>query len=176
MPFVAATVTGLGSGTVALPVGARSGVVTITDTSSSRFRDSAIDTGGASTGDEIVNTVGDYSGVPAVGVQSTGTIPSTLLVDTDGPGSITLSLLGDTLQLGVPTEGSADRVFRYGGADCDLALRSTGSPVFEMRQITEQRAPRIIAFESTGVFSGSGPIFEGSSIKVSHSRGDWIVR
>ncbi len=174
--YVAVAVTGLGSSTVALPAGARSGLLTITHAGSNRFRISAVDAGGTSTGEEIVDTVGDYSGVTAFGVPSTGAIPSTLLVDTDGPWSITLSPLADALPLGVAAEGSGDRVFRYDGPNRDLALRSTGSSLFEIRQIKDPGAPLIVAFEDTGVFSGSGSISEGPSIVVVHSNGDWTIR
>lgn len=173
--FVATTATGSGVGSVAIPAGAGAGLVTITHAGSAQFSISAVDAQGASTGDVLVNTVGDYSGVRAFGVQSIGTVPSSLLVDSDGPWSITIARLASARPLPVPAQESGDRVYRYDGPGRTFALEYTGSYIFEMRQIKE-RVPLIVAFESAGAFSGEGSVAAGPSILVLHSDGAWTIR
>lgn len=167
---------GSGAGTVAIPVGARAGLTTITHTGSAKFSVFAVDSNGASTGDVLVDTLGDYSGVRAFGVQSTGTVPSALVVDADGPWRITIAPLATAPPLALPTKGAGDRIYRFDEPSRTFTLEYRGSLLFELRQISGPRTPIIVAFDSSGSFSGKGSAIAGPSILVLHSDGNWAIR
>lgn len=169
--FDTTTASGSGAGTVATPVGARAGLATITHTGSAKFSVSAVDSNGASTGDVLVDTLGGY-----FGVQSTGTVPSALVVDADGPWSITIAPLATAPPLALPTKGAGDPIYRFDGPSRTFALQYRGSFLFELRQISGPRAPIIVAFDSSGGFSGKGSAIAGPSILVLHSDGNWAIR
>jgi hypothetical protein len=149
--FDTTTASGSGAGTIAIPLGARAGLATITHTGSAKFSVSAVDSNGASTGDVLVAALGDYSGVRAFGVQSIGTVPSALVVDADGPWRITITPLATALRWPYQRRGpvtgsiaSTDRAERLRWNIADPSCSNCDrSPVRVRRSSSPSTAPAV---------------------------------
>jgi hypothetical protein len=167
---------GAGNSVVTLPPTATTGVLTVSHTGSGPFSIVALDSAGASTGELIVDTVGEYTGVVPFGLHGVGTVARSLTVTSVGAWSISFGPLSTVSTLTPPSSGSGDRVFRYDGRAGDWIITNS-SPTehtFEVRQYFGGGAVDS-AYSGNGTFSGAGPVNAGPSIIVISSRGDWTL-
>jgi len=172
-PFVAA---GSGNGVVTLPPTAVTGVLTVSHTGSGPFTVGAFDHDGASTGERIVDTSGDYSGVVPFGLHGVGTVATSLTISASGSWSISLAPLASVPAIAFPAEGTGDQVFRYDGQAGDRMVTNTNTigGTFDVRQYVGDIAT-VVAYSGDGSYSGNTPINAGPSLIVITSSDHWTI-
>jgi hypothetical protein len=172
-PFVAA---GSGNGVVTLPPTAVTGALTVSHTGSGTFTIAAVDHAGALTGERIVDTAGDYSGVVPFGLHGVGSVATSLTISSSGPWSISLAPLASVPAIGFPAEGSGDQVFRYDGRAGDWMVTNTNTNggTFDLRQYFGDIATDA-AYSGEGDYSGNTPINAGPSLIVITSSDHWTI-
>lgn len=167
---------GTGNGAITLPPAVATGALTISYRGTGPFTIVALDGTGASTGEQIVDTVGDYTGVVPFGLHGVGTVVKSLTVTSGGSWSISFAPLSTMPTITLPSTGSGDRIFRYDGRAGDWMITNTGldGETFEVRQYFGDLAVDS-AYSGDGAFSGRGPVSAGPSIIVVTSSGDWTA-
>jgi len=173
-PFVAA---GSGNDVVTLPPTAVTGVLTVSHAGSGPFTIAALDHAGISTGERIVDTSGDYSGVVPFGLHGVGTVATSLTISSTGSWSISLAPLASVPAIAFPAEGSGDQVFRYDGQARDWQVTNTATigDFFDLRQYVGDIATDA-AYSGEGNYSGNAPVNAGPSLIVISSSGHWTIR
>lgn len=173
-PFVAV---GAGNGVVTLPPAAVTGVLTVSHAGSGPFTIAALDHTGASTGERIVDTSGDYSGIVPFGLHGVGTTASSLTISSSGSWSISLAPLASVPAIAFPAVASGDQVFRYDGRAGDWMVTNSNNIVgtFDLRQYVGDIATDA-AYSGEGDYSGTAPINAGPSLIVISSRDHWTIR
>jgi hypothetical protein len=166
-------VDGTGDSAITLPPGVASGALTISYHGSGPLAIGPFDSTGASTGERIVDTVGDYTGVVPFGLHGVGTVAKSLTVTAGGSWSISFAPLSTMPTISIPATGSGDRIFRYDGRAGDWMFTNTGpdGDTFHVRQYFGDLAVDS-AYSGAGAFSGQGPVNAGPSIIVVTSSGD----
>jgi hypothetical protein len=166
----------MGNGAITLPPAVASGALTVSYHGSGPFAIVALDGTGASTGERIVDAVGDYSGVVPFGLHGVGTVAKSLTITSGGSWSISFAPLSTMPTITLPSTGSGDRIFRYDGRAGDWMITNTGpdGKTFEVRQYFGDLAVDS-AYSGDGAFSGRGPVNAGPSVIVVTSSGDWTA-
>jgi len=164
--------TGTGDSVIALPAGVKAGIVTASHQGSSNFALNVLDASNQPTGDLLVNTIGNYSGVTAYGMNALGTGVN-LQVKADGAWNITISPIGAAPDIAVPGNGSGDQVYKYGGASGNWAFTNQGQGNFAVIQYGG--AMPNLAVNTIGAYSGTVPMFAGPTVVVVKSDGAWTV-
>ena len=172
-PFVAI---GSGNGVVTLPPTAVTGALTVSHTGGGTFTIAALDHAGASTGERIVDTTGDYSGVVPFGLHGVGTVATSLTISSSGPWSISLAPLSSVPAISFPAEGSGDQVFRYDGraGGWMVTNANTISEAFDLRQYFGDIATDA-TYSGEGDYSRNTPINAGPSLIVITSSDRWTI-
>jgi hypothetical protein len=170
------SVDGTGDRAITLPPAVASGALTVSFHGSGPFAIVALDDAGASTGERIVDTVGDYTGVVPFGLHGVGTVAKSLTVTASGSWSISFAPISTMPIITLPSTGSGDGIFRYDGRAGDWMITNTGpdSTTFDVRQYYGDLAFDS-AYSGEGAFSGQGPVNAGPSIIVVTSSGDWTA-
>ncbi|WP_374009877.1 DUF308 domain-containing protein [Leifsonia sp. LS-T14] len=165
--------TGTGDSVIALPAGANAGVVTASHQGSSNFALNILDASNQPTGDLLVNTIGNYSGVTAYGMNALGDGGVNLQVKADGAWNITISPVSAAPDLTLPGSATGDQVFKYGGAAGNWAFTNQGQSNFAVIQYGG--AMPNLAVNTIGAYSGKVPMFAGPTVVVVKSDGAWTV-
>jgi hypothetical protein len=170
-------VNGTGNSAITLPPAVATGALTVTYHGSGPFAIVALDATGAPTGERIVDTIGDYTGVVPFGLHGVGTVANSLTVTAGGSWSILFAPLSSMPTVTLPMTGSGDRIFQYGGRAGDWMFTNTApdGKTFGVRQYSGDMAVDS-AYSGDGAFSAKGPVNAGPSIIVVTSSGDWTAK
>lgn len=172
--FKQLTQAGTGDAVIKLPAGAKTGIVAATHQGSANFSVSALDSNNQPTGDLLVNTIGNYSGVTAFGFNDLGNDPVTLQVQADGNWSLTIAPVSAAPVMKVPGGGTGDQVFKYDGGAATWTINNTGQGNFSVIQYGGT-FPNL-AVNEIGNYAGSVPMQAGPSVVVIGSDGTWSVK
>jgi hypothetical protein len=172
--FEAVNVSGTGDSVVPLPAGAQGGLVTATHTGSSNFALQVIDAANAPTIDLLANTIGNYSGITAYGLNSALGEPGTnIQVTADGPWTIGITPLSSAPAL--PESGSGSAVFVYDGDAATKTLTHDGASNFSVVQYNTGMMSMNLLVNEIGPYQGAVPFVSGPSIVTILADGNWAI-
>ncbi|SEI10321.1 MULTISPECIES: DUF4190 domain-containing protein [unclassified Leifsonia] len=171
--FAPVNQTGTGDSVIALPAGAKAAIVTASHQGASNFSLNVLDASNQPTGDLLVNTIGNYSGVTAYGMNAIGNAGVNLQVKADGAWNITISPISAAPDLALPGGATGDQVYKYSGAAGNWAFANQGQGNFAVIQYGG--AIPNLAVNTIGAYSGKVPMFAGPTVVVVKSDGAWTV-
>ncbi len=163
---------GKGDGIIKLPAGAEYGVVTAVHKGSSNFSLSLLDDGNQSTGDLLVNTIGNYKGMTAYGFASFGNPGVKIQVTADGTWSVKVEPVSSAPALTLPAKGDGDKVFLYDGGAADWNIVHKGKSNFSVIQYSSDIMPNL-AVNEIGNYKGQVPMSAGPSVVIVSADGAW---
>jgi hypothetical protein len=172
--FKAFTKSGTGKSVVVLPDGVGAAMVTAEHVGQSNFALTVLDANNQSTGDLLVNRIGNYAGTTAYGMNDDLGTSARLQVEADGEWTVTVSQLSTASELKLPHEGTGDGVFRYLGDAAQWRLTHSGSSNFAVIQYADL-FPGLLANE-IGQFRGTVPATAGPVIVTITADGAWSVK
>ena len=172
--FTAITKSGTGDDVIALPDGARVGVVTMTHSGSSNFAVSTLDSENQETGDLLANEIGKYKGVSAYGLNGLGGEPTKLKLTADGKWTIKVAPASSAPLLAANAKGTGANVFRYDGEAADWKLTHNGESNFSVLQVSDALMPNL-AVNEIGDYSGTVPFDAGPSVIQIGADGKWTA-
>lgn len=170
--FAPVTATGSGDDIVTLPAGATAGIVTATHSGSRNFSLSILDSSNASTGELLVNTIGDYSGTTVYGLHSFGE-GTTIKVTADGDWKLTIAPIAAAPALA--SSGSGDAVYLYDGDAAKLAASHDGERNFVVMEETGEAFNLGLLVNEIGAYSGTVPLSAGPSVISVQADGNWTL-
>lgn len=172
--FKSFTEKGSGDGIVKLPAEAAYGVVTATHKGSSNFSLTVLDEDNQSTGDLLVNEIGNYKGTTAYGFISLGNPGVKIQVTADGDWTIKVAEISSAPVLSLPAKGSGDAVFLYDGGAADWSIQHKGDSNFALVQYSSDLMPNL-AVNEIGNYKGVVPMSAGPSVIVITADGSWSL-
>lgn len=161
--------TGTGDAVVRLPEGALYAVVTATHSGSSNFSIQSLDADNGLS-ELLVNEIGSYSGVSALGFSSFGEGADKLQITASGEWTVLIAPVLSALEL--PASGSGDGVFFYDGPAPIWQITHSGSSNFSVVQESPSSLFGLLVNE-IGTYDGSVTGVAGPSIVVISADGDW---
>jgi hypothetical protein len=161
---------GDGDGVIELD-GVTQALVKASHTGEHYFSISALDANNEPTGDFLVNAIGAYDGVTALGMGSTD--PVRLEVTADGPWTISLSSLASAPAL--PDGGTGDGVFRFDGDAGTWHVVHAGEHYFSLWQHTDAAFEVGMLATEIGAYDGEVAVKKGPSLVVIQADGDWTI-
>ena len=173
--FRTTTRSGRGDAVVALPAGARAGIVTATHTGSSNFSVNVLNARNQATGDLLVNEIGSYKGTTAFGLSSFSDAPRKLEVTADGRWTLRIAPMSTAPLLRLPSSTTGDRVYRYEGPVADWRLTHNGDSNFAVIQYGPYGYPDL-AVNEIGAYKGVVAMQGGPSVVVVTADGTWTAR
>ncbi|RNE66829.1 TM2 domain-containing protein [Cryobacterium tepidiphilum] len=170
--FAPVTETGTGDNIVSLPAGATAGIVTATHTGSSNFSMSILDASNASTGELLVNTIGDYSGTTIYGINAFGE-GKTIQITADGAWKLNIAPISSAPALA--SSGAGDAVYLYDGDAAKLAASHDGDGNFVVMEETGEAFSMGLLVNEIGAYSGTVPLSAGPSVIAVQADGNWTL-
>lgn len=170
--FAPVTETGTGDNIVSLPAEATAGIVTANHSGSRNFALSILDASNASTGELLVNTIGDYSGTTIYGINSFGA-GKTIKVTADGDWKLTISPISSAPALA--SSGAGDAVYLYDGDAAKLAVSHDGQRNFVVMEETGEAFSMGLLVNEIGPYSGTVPLGAGPSVIAVQADGNWTL-
>jgi hypothetical protein len=167
--------TGTGDSVIALPAGAKAGIVTATHAGSANFVIQGLDSSNQPTLDLLVNTIGNYSGTTAFGLISLGAGPTSLQITADGAWTISITQISSAKSSAVPIAGTGDQVFLYDGKAAAWAITNAGQSNFVVEQYSKGSLIANLAVNEIGAYTGTDPMQAGPSVVVVQSDGNWTI-
>jgi hypothetical protein len=164
---------GAGDSVIAIPAGAKAGVVTATHQGSANFAINVLDASNQPTGDLLVNTIGNYSGVTAFGLNNIGNAGTNIQIKADGAWTLKITPISSAPALTLPGGATGDQVYKYDGAAGNWAFTNQGQGNFAVIQYGG--AIPNLAVNEIGAYSGTVPMFAGPTVVVVKSDGTWTV-
>jgi hypothetical protein len=171
--FEPAEFSGTGDGVVDIPEGATQAMATISHDGSQHFAVTALDANNELAGDLLVNTVGSYEGVTALGMWSLGEDAARLEVAADGAWTVTLAPLADAPAL--PESGTGDGVFLYEGAAATWHITNDGEAHFAVHAYTGNDFDMALMVNEVGVYEGDVPAKAGPALVTVTADGSWTI-
>ena len=171
--FATITKSGRGDSIIALPKGAKAGLVTATHQGSANFQVSGMDAGNKSTIDGLVNAIGNYSGTTAYGLTDMGNAPIKLQIVADGSWTIKIAPISSASVLPASASGKGDAVFKFEGAAADFAITHKGSANFQVQQYGGDLS---MGVNEIGNYSGTVPFVAGPTVLVIGADGTWTFK
>jgi hypothetical protein len=165
--------TGNGDSIIDLPAGATAAMVTASATADSHFSITALDANNESTGDLLVNSIGAYSGVTALGMHEIGGEPVKLEVAAAGDWTITIAPLSTAPEL--PESGGGDGVFRYEGGAATWAVACGADAHFGVSYYTAEEFEMALLVNETGAYEGEVAVSAGPGLVTINAGGDWTI-
>jgi hypothetical protein len=165
--------TGAGDSIIDLPEGVTKAMVTAFSTDDAHFSISALDANNESTGDLLVNSIGAYSGVTALGMHELGGEPVKLEVTGGGDWTITLAPLSTAPEL--PESGTGDGVFRYEGDAATWAISCGADSHFGVSYYTDADFEMPLLVNEVGAYEGEVAAGAGPGLVTITAGGDWTV-
>jgi TM2 domain-containing membrane protein YozV len=170
--FAPVTENGSGDDIVTLPAGATAGIVTATHSGSRNFSLSILDASNASTGELLVNTIGDYSGTTVYGLHAFGQ-GTTIKVTADGDWTLALRPISSAPALA--SSGVGDAVYLYDGDAAKLAASHDGERNFVVMEETGEAFNMGLLVNEIGAYSGTVPLSSGPSVISVQADGNWTL-
>jgi len=164
---------GRGDALIALPKGAKAGLVTATHRGSSNFQVGGLDRGNQSTIDGLVNEIGNYSGTTAYGLMDLGEAPVKLQITADGSWTIKIAPISSARVLPGSISGKGDAVFKFEGDAADFAITHKGSSNFQVQQYGGDLN---MGVNEIGKYSGTVPFVAGPTVLVIGADGTWTFK
>ena len=164
---------GTGDSVIAIPAGAKAGVVTATHQGSANFAVNVLDASNQPTGDLLVNTIGNYSGVTAFGLNDLGNPGTNIQIKADGAWTIKITPISSAPALTLPDGATGDQVYKYDGAAGNWAFTNQGQGNFAVIQYGG--AMPNLAVNEIGAYTGTVPMFAGPTVVIVKSDGNWTV-
>lgn len=163
---------GAGDSVISLPGEADGGIVTAEHSGGGNFALTVLDAANQSTGELLVNTIGQYSGATAWGVSALGD-GETIQVTADGAWTVTIQPFSTAEPM--PESGSGDGVFLYEGGAGTLQVTHSGQSNFVVREETDQLFNLGLLINEIGAYEGSVPMQEGPSLIMVEADGSWTL-
>lgn len=171
--FEPAEHSGDADGVVDLPEGVGQAMVTASHEGSGNFAITALDEGNQPTGDLLVNTIGGYEGVTALGALELGGDPVRLSVTADGPWTITLTPFADAPPL--PESGQGDGVYRFEGDAGTWGVSHEGEANFSLSHYTAADFEMPLLVNEIGAYEGDVAVTAGPGLVVVTADGAWTI-
>jgi Protein of unknown function (DUF2510) len=168
--FTTVVQSGRGDALIAIPNGAKAGMVTATTNGSSNFQISGLDKGNQPTIDQLVNAIGSYSGTTAFGVMDLGNKPVKLQITADGSWTIAIAPISSARVLPSSITGHGDAVFKFDGDAADFAITHNGTSNFTVQQYGGDPS---MGVNEIGKYSGTVPFVAGPTVLVIGADGTW---
>lgn len=170
--FEAASFSGTGDDIITIPEGVVGAIVTASHSGSGNFSVAGLGADNTSNGELLVNTIGAYEGVRALGLSSISDAVS-LKVSANGPWTLVLTPISSAPAL---TEaGSGDAVMLYAGGAAKLTAAHTGTGNFTIIEETTKAFHMGLLVNEIGAYSGTVPLAEGPSLIEVHADGSWTL-
>ena len=160
---------GTGDAVVLLPAGALFAVVTATHSGSSNFSIQSLDAANGLS-ELLVNEIGTYSGVSALGFSSFGEGADKLQITANGDWTVTIAPVSTAPEL--PAAGSGDGVYLYDGPAPIWNITHSGSSNFSVVQESPSSLFGLLVNE-IGTYDGSVTGAAGPSVMIISADGDW---
>jgi hypothetical protein len=171
--FDAVEHSGNGDGVIDLPEGVTQAMVTASSTDDSHFSINALDANNEGTGDLLVNSIGAYEGVTALGMHEIGGEPVRLEVTAGGDWTLTIAPLSTAPAL--PEGGTGDGVFRYEGDAATWAITSTADSHFGVSYYTDADFEMALLVNEVGAYEGEVAASAGPGLVTVTAGGDWTL-
>jgi len=171
--FTTVVKSGRGDAIIALPKGAKAGLVIATHKGSSNFQVSGLDAGNQSTIDGLVNEIGNYTGTTAYGLMDMGNAPVKLKIVADGSWTIKIAPISSARVLPASISGKGDAVFKFEGDAADFAITHKGSSNFQVQQYGGDLN---MGVNEIGNYSGTVPFVAGPTVLVIGADGTWTFK
>lgn len=173
--FEAQTLTGSGDDVLDLPSGAEEGIVTASHAGSANFSIAVLTDGNESTGELLVNTIGDYEGTTVFGVVDLFAGGTKLDVAADGDWEITIAHTSAAPVLELPADGSGDAVFQYEGDAASWALTHEGDANVILSYYTGADFDMPLLVNEIGSYEGTVAVTDGPALVVLVADGAWTI-
>jgi hypothetical protein len=170
----ALTVDELGNGdaTIELPVGATAAQVMVEHPGPGALKIQAFDAEGQAASGMLVDTVGEYDGTTAYGLDGDTSDPAvTLKVVADGEWRVLVTPIHYAIDMF--DSGSGDSVFLYGGPEETLAVTHDGSGPFVVLEHVNGEVDILV--NEVGPFEGAVPVTAGPSVISIVADGSWTA-
>lgn len=170
--FAPVTQSGAGDALVTLPAGAKAGIVTATYQGGDNFSISVLDATNQSTGQLLVNTIGNYSGTTAYGFNA---LSKGVTLQVSGAGNWTLTISPVSAAPTLAASGSGDGVFLYAGPAARLTATHDGAENFSVLEETGNAFHYGLLINEIGAYSGTVPLSAGPSVISVTADGNWTM-
>ncbi|MBH0109903.1 TM2 domain-containing protein [Salinibacterium sp. NG22] len=170
--FEAITETGTGDSIVDLPIGATAGIVTATHAGASNFAVSVLNEDNESTGELLVNTIGDYAGTTSYGFNALSD-GVTLQIKADGAWSLLIAPVSAAPLLA--ESGTGDAVFLYNGDAAKLTATHSGDSNFSIIEETDKAFAFGLLVNEIGSYNGTVALSTGPSAITVGADGAWTL-
>ena len=171
--FTTVVKSGRGDALIAIPKGAKAGMVTATHNGSSNFQISGLDASNQPTIDGLVNEIGNYSGTTPYGLTEMGEAPIKLQIVADGKWTIQIAPISSARVLPASISGKGDAVFKFEGDAADFAITHEGSSNFTVQQYGGDLN---MGVNEIGKYSGTVPFVAGPTVLVIGADGAWSFK
>lgn len=182
-PLEPIAVAGTSTQQIPVPEEAWAGIVEIEFKGEGRLAVCAVAANG-SVIDTPLETTGPYTGTLVYGIDDEdrfatdepdpSTTATSLLVDTDGPWSLTISSVADAPALAVPHSGTGDAAFWQTEDDRDITVTHDGPGDFTFVQYYDFAVPKVLA-ATTGPGTESFTIRGGWMLLIVRADGPWTI-
>lgn len=170
--FTSVTFEGTGDDVVTLPAGVTYAVLEATHNGSRNFIVQSLDPANEMA-ELLVNTIGGYDGVVALGFSVFGDPADKLQIQADGNWAITLSPISSASPL--PSSGSGDGVFLYEGTAPVWNLSHDGSRNFIVVEHSSDAFSMGLLVNEIGAYEGTVTGSAGPSVIVIQADGNWTI-
>lgn len=162
---------GEGDGVIELD-GITQAMVTASHDGEHYFSLSGLDENNEPTGDLLVNALGAYEGVTALGIHDLAE-PVRIEVTADGSWTVTLAPLAGAPAL--PESGTGDGVFKYEGDAGTWHAVHTGEHYFSLSVYTGSEFEMGLLANEVGAYDGEVAVKKGPGLVVVQADGDWTI-
>ncbi|WP_162940154.1 hypothetical protein [Gryllotalpicola protaetiae] len=154
--FTTATHSGSGDVVVELPDGADAGILIARHQGDGDFAMTIIDADGESSGEQVVNTTGEYHGTTVWGLRTAPEASKTaaIQITADGDWSLIVAPLSAAIPMSASVSGDGDAVFLYDGKPGQLDAEHDGDAAFGVTAFAQNHHADGLEFTQTGPFTG----------------------
>lgn len=171
--FAPLTAAGTGDSHVAVPVGVKGALLTVTNNGADdqEFQVEVYNQFGKSMS-TLIDAMGDYQGTVAYGLTSQlGSTPTTILITSSGNWSIEFAPIASASM--VIGSGNSDDVLLYGGEAGPMTVQSLTSGSFTLTTYSGNKPVANVVTTQTGLWTGQVDFPAGPLVLVVGSDGGW---
>ena len=166
---------GSGSTVIKLPAGVKTGLVTMTYKGSSNFIVGVLDSTNQSTGDSLANEIGSWRGSAVFGLQSFGSDPAKIQIETSGSWTIKIAPISTAPEIKFPAAAKGTGVYLFVGEASDWTLTHSGSSNFIVYEVgTDGTANNLV--NEIGKYKGTVAAQPGPALITVQADGAWTIR